>query len=160
MKQSIASCPFKIGDNVSSESMATGKYLGVDEFNGEEFHKVYDHSTRLTLYISLNEIGKLRALPSENIVRRYLKAFHDKRLIDSDLIEGSRYKYFKSKLERVNFKDTFEVLHDLHILFLNKKISTSERRIYKTLKAKVLGEISYILGVEHSDLEQQYLAAS
>jgi RNA polymerase-interacting CarD/CdnL/TRCF family regulator len=160
MQNATTHLPFNVGDNVSSESIATGKYLSTELFNGEEFHKVYDHSTRLTLYVSLEDTSKLRALPSKNIVKRYLKFFNDKRLIDSDLIEGSRYKYFKSKLERVNFKDTFEVLHDLHVLLLTKKISTSERRIYKTLKSKVFGEISYILGIDHSDLEAQYLSAS
>ncbi len=143
----------KQGDNVASVDIATGKYIGKEKLNKKEFHKIYDSNSNMTVFIPVGEEGKLRKLPSKYTVINSLKIFSKFDLIDSQQIEGSRYKYFKAKVEKVNFKGMLEVYHDLSLLNIQKSISTTERKLWLRLKDKLLNEITHVLKQEKEQVE-------
>lgn len=118
---------FHFGDNIAGESITTGQYLGRVEMYEKEFHKVFDSSKKLVVFIPVGNESKMRKLPGVKLAKRYLKILQDNDLIDTQEIEGSRYKYYKQKLEVSSFKSSIEVLHDLYILNKNKKSSVSEK---------------------------------
>ncbi len=141
------------GDNISSIDTAAGKYLGKEVFKDKEFHKIFDTQQKLTVFIPVGEENKLRKLPSKSTVLKSLKIFEQYNLIDSQQTEGSRYKYFKAKMEKMTFKGILEIYHDLSYLRREKKITTTERKLRLRLKDKLISEISQILGRSDEQVE-------
>jgi RNA polymerase-interacting CarD/CdnL/TRCF family regulator len=146
---------FEVGDNISGQSITTGKYLGLEVMYGKDFHRIYDNTKKMTVFVPIGEEGKLRKLPTKDTVISSLKSFTKDVLIESDQIDGSRYKFFKDKLQLVNFKKSIEVLHDLTLLKKNKEITVSERKLLTSLKDKLLIEISFIMGIDMAMAEEK-----
>ena len=147
----------KFGDNVSGENISAGKYLGKGEIDAKEFHKIYDSQKKITLYIPLGKENEFRKLPTEKIVLENIKMFELNNFIDSQEIDGSRYKYYKEKLTRVSFKGTLEVLHDLKVLHQRKMLSLTEKNLLQILKEKMVTEISFVLNCEPGKAENMLL---
>lgn len=141
------------GDNVSSVDIAAGTYMGKESFQGKNFYKIFDTNRKLTVFIPLGDESKLRKLPSKSTVLKNLKMFEHYELIDSQEVEGSRYKYFKTKMEKMTFKGVLEVYHDLSYLVKEKSISTTERKLWLKLKDKLIHEISHILENSEDQVE-------
>lgn len=145
------------GDKVSGESISAGKYLGKDEIDSHEFHKIYDSRKKITLYVPLGKEGFLRKLPTANSILKDIKMFKFNNFVDYQEIDGSRYKYFKAKLAQVNFKAMLEVFHDLKVLHQRKRLSPTERKLLYTLKEKLVTEISIVLNCEQENIENMLI---
>lgn len=144
---------FQDGDIVSGRGIRVGRLVGEDILDGATYLKVYDLSKNAVYYVPLDRTDDLRKLPSKKEVQKHLKMFSSLKLIDEGELEGSRYKFFKSKLDLVDFRKTIEVLHDLSVLKLNKEINSSERKLFNDLKEKMIEEMAYILECEQDVLE-------
>lgn len=144
---------FQDGDIVSGRGIRVGRLVGEKILDGSTYLKVYDLSNSAIYYVPLDRTDDLRKLPSKKEVEKFLKIFDDLELIDEGVIDDSRYKYFKSKLDLVNFQKTLEVLHDLSVLKHKKEINSSERKLFNDLKEKMIDEMAYILECETEKLE-------
>jgi RNA polymerase-interacting CarD/CdnL/TRCF family regulator len=141
------------GDYVSSTEVAAGEYVGKDNILGNDYHKVYDAKTKLTLFIPVEDEYKIKKLPRKSTVKNYLKIFNQYQLLDCKDLNGSRYKYFKSKSECNNLKACLEVFHDLVVLQLKKLISPSERKLKSRIKERLVDELALILQEEADFVE-------
>lgn len=144
---------FKEGDVISGRGIDLARYVGHEVINEDKYIKVLEFGKSATHYIPMNKADDLRKLPSKADVKKLLKMFDKESLIDDGEIEGSRYKYFKEKLEQVDFKKTLEVLHDLSALRVAKEINSSERKLLNVIREKILTEIAFILECSSEDLE-------
>lgn len=149
---------FENGDYVAGAGITTGRYLGVDKMYGVEFHKVFDKAKNLTVFIPYKECEKLRRLPSRKMMQKALKIFKEDDLISDSEFIGSRYRFYKDKMEKASFRTTLEVVHDLKILITNKKATVAERRMFNHLKEKVMIEISNVLGLDEESVEATYFS--
>ena len=89
-----------IGDYISGKSISIGKYLGENTINDITFHKIFDTSKNLVIYVPVGNESELRKLPSKGTVEKYLNMFKDQEVIDCQEIDGSRYKYLKEKVSQ------------------------------------------------------------
>ena len=145
------------GDNITGVDITTGVYLGKVEIYEKVCHKIFDNVKQMTIFLPLNSEKKLRKLPSKELVLENMVIFKNKKLVDAQEIEGSRYKYFKEKLSKTSFKSSIEVLHDLNVLVHLKDISVAERKLFVQLKEKMLHEIAFVLEISFKELDQKYL---
>lgn len=137
---------FKSGDLVSRKDFQYGEVCGIEAISDCDFLKIKDLTKKATYFIPLDDAKSLRRLPSKVEALKRLKIFQLKELIDIGEIEGSRYKFFKAKLEIVNFEKSLEVLHDMAALKLDGLLNSSEKKLYSGLKEKIGLELSYVLG--------------
>jgi RNA polymerase-interacting CarD/CdnL/TRCF family regulator len=135
-----------IGDIVSGKDIQYGRYSGVETISKKEFFKVEDLTKKVTHFIAIDELKTLRKLPTKKEIAEKVKIFKDKASIDIGEIEGSRYKYFKAKLEIVDFEKSLEVLHDMASLKIDGELNSSEKKLYSVLKEKMSIEVSFVLG--------------
>jgi RNA polymerase-interacting CarD/CdnL/TRCF family regulator len=145
------------GDHVTSDNISIGKYEGKTFMYDKEFHKVFDNSKSMTVFIPIDNEGGLRKLPSPPTVEKYLKLFDREDLIEIGEVEGSRYKFFRDKLKSSSFKTSVEVLHDLAVLHKDKKSTASEKKLYSELREKMVQEMSFILGKDSVVIEERIL---
>ena len=148
----MADLNFSDGDIVSSNTISVGKFVGNERMelagSTSDFLKIYDFDKKMFHYIPENKQEQLRKLPKKITVKKYLDLFHSKEHIDVQEIEGSRYKYFKQKIDGASFKNLIEVLVDLSLLKVEGKLSVSEKKLMNALKEKIAFEASFILEVE------------
>lgn len=144
-----------VGDYISGKSISIGKYLGENTINDTKFHKIFDTSKNLVLYVPVGNESDLRKLPSKSTVDKYLNMFNDQDIIDSQEVDGSRYKYFKEKVSKSKFKHSIEVLHDLCVLKKNREISASERKLLNSLEEKLIPELSHISNLNSDEIENK-----
>ncbi|MAZ49736.1 MAG: hypothetical protein CME65_14335 [Halobacteriovoraceae bacterium] len=144
-----------IGDYISGKSISIGKYLGENTINDTLFHKIFDTSKNLVIYVPVGNESELRKLPSKVTVEKYLNMFKDQEVIDCQEIDGSRYKYLKDKVSRSKFKASIEVLHDLCVLKKKREISASERKLLNSLEEKLVPELSHISDLGQAEIESR-----
>lgn len=144
----------EVGTIVSGKGIQLGRFEGEMEMNGQTFYRVMDIKKKAMHFVASDNIEDLRTLPSENTVREGLKIFTNTTLIESGEVEGSRFKFFKNKLDDIDFENSLEVLHDLIVLHENKEISSSERKLLTSLKEKMIIEMKYILNCKPEDIEK------
>lgn len=144
---------FSENDIVSGMGIQIGRYQGTEEINSVAYHKIFDVNRKATCFIPNHNMCDIRRLPKKTTVEKNLTMFDTLDLIDSGEVEGSRYKYFKEKMEKTTFKGYLEVLHDLSSLKVSKEISSSERKLMNEIKEKMLVELCFILDTEAKDLE-------
>lgn len=145
------------GDYVTGKGIPVGEYLGIDELTqgtGGKFHKIYDLSKKATHYVPLNSEGNLRKLPTKTTIMKNLKIFESDKTIDIGEVDGSRYRYFNEKLDKMTFKAEMEVLHDLVCLKKDKSTSVSENKLLISLREKVVNEMSHILASKSDEVEK------
>lgn len=145
---------FKTGDILSGKGIQYGKLCGIESINNSDFFRIEDLTKKATYFIAIEERDFLRKLASEDEVNHTLKMFNTKEHIDVGEVEGSRYKYFKTKLESVSFKNSMEVLHDMASLKLEGLLNTSEKKLYQSLKEKLSLEITYILNKNLDEVQE------
>jgi RNA polymerase-interacting CarD/CdnL/TRCF family regulator len=143
----------KEGDNISTIDVAAGRYLGKEMLQTKEFHKILDSSKNLTIFIPVGNESQLRKLPSKSSVLKNIEIFENYNIIDCQEIEGSRYRYFKSKVEEMSFKAILEVYHDLSYLSKEDSISAVEKKLWLRLKDQIIHEISHILDSNQEQVE-------
>jgi len=142
------------GDYVTGKGIPVGEYLGVNELTeGAMFHKIYDVSKKATHYVPIESEGSLRKLPSKSTIMKNLKIFEKDQTIDIGEVDGSRYRYFNEKLDKMTFKAEIEVLHDLVVLKKDKSTSVSENKLLISLREKVVNEMSHILSSNSKEVE-------
>ncbi len=142
------------GDYVTGKGIPVGEYLGVNELTeGAMFHKIYDVSKKATHYVPIESEGSLRKLPSKSTIMKNLKIFEKDKTIDIGEVDGSRYRYFNEKLDKMTFKAEIEVLHDLVVLKKDKSTSVSENKLLISLREKVVNEMSHILASNSKEVE-------
>lgn len=137
---------FSVGDVLSGKGIQYGKYCGTETITNSDFFKIEDLTKNATHYVPVDCVEALRKLPSKQEVMNKLKMFDESKLIDVDEVEGSRYKFFKAKLEQISFEKNLEVMHDMCSLMSDGLLNSSEKKLYSQLKEKIGLEISYILG--------------
>lgn len=144
------------GDKIFADQIVVGDYLGKVELYEKEFHKVYDGPKKLNVYIPVEDVDKLKKIPGKETVKKELNSLlNNDDFIDVDELEGSRYKYFKAKLENCTFKKGVEVFHDLSLLLKRKEISSTERKLHTGLKEKLVDQISYVLKMDKEELTEK-----
>lgn len=146
----------KKGDFVSGNGISIGEYLGLDELsvNGaERFLKVKDSHKQAIHYLPLASESNFRKLPTKPTIMKNLTLLKENDLIDSGEIEGSRYNYFKAKLEKTSFKADIEVYHDLLVLKRDKEATLGEKKLLNSLKEKLVYELGHILGKDNKETE-------
>jgi RNA polymerase-interacting CarD/CdnL/TRCF family regulator len=142
------------GDKVSTLNLAIGEYCGKEKIKDSIFLKIQDLSSKLTVYIPTAEIDKIHRLPRKETIHKVLKVMKvDNFLHNSDKVD-SRYKFYKDKMESASFKNSVEIFHDLSLLQAEKKISTSEKKLWVNLKAKLIEEIKHVLNIEEVAAEK------
>lgn len=144
------------GDYVTGKGIPVGEYRGIGELTegtGGRFHMIYDFSMKATHYVPLDSEGTLRKLPSKTTIMKNLKIFENLKTVDIGEIDGSRYRYFNEKLEKLTFKSEMEVLHDLVVLKKDKATSVSENKLLISLREKVVNEMSHILASNPKEVE-------
>lgn len=144
------------GDYVTGKGIPVGEYLGVDELSqgtGGKFHKIYDVSKKATHYVPVESEGTLRKLPTKSTIMKNLKIFEKLETVDIGEVDGSRYRYFNEKLDKMTFKAEIEVLHDLVVLKKDKSTSVSENKLLISLREKVVNEMSHILSSDSKSVE-------
>lgn len=142
------------GDYVTGKGIPVGEYLGINELTeGNMFHKIYDVSKKATHYVPIESEGSLRKLPSKSTIMKNLKIFEKDKTIDIGEVDGSRYRYFNEKLDKMTFKAEIEVLHDLVVLKKDKSTSVSENKLLINLREKVVNEMSHILSSDSKEVE-------
>jgi hypothetical protein len=89
-----------IGDYISGKSISIGKYLGENIINDITFHKIFDTSKNLVIYVPVGNESELRKLPSKGTVEKYLNMFKDQEVIDrlkkKDLIKKENLEIKKA----------------------------------------------------------------
>jgi len=139
----------KIGDLVSGNQISTGRYLGEEKVQCEGqnsiFFKVYDSSQKIVHYLPEEQFKNIRKLPTKETVKRNMEILTQDSLIEVKEEEGSRYIFFTNKLKKGTFKGLIEVYHDLSLLKKENQISASERRLWKSIKDKIVKEVSYVM---------------
>ncbi|MEE2671727.1 MAG: hypothetical protein VYA54_08450 [Bdellovibrionota bacterium] len=144
-----------VGDFISGKSISIGKYLGENTINDTKFHKIFDTSKNLVIYVPVGNESDLRKLPSKTTVEKYLNMFNDQEVIDCQEIDGSRYKYLKDKVSQSQFKSSIEVLHDLCVLKKKREISASERKLLNSLEEKLVPELTHISSMKQEEIEDR-----
>jgi RNA polymerase-interacting CarD/CdnL/TRCF family regulator len=145
------------GDYLTGPKISAGIFTGIDrmEVNKQQicFYKIFDIAKKITHYIPKDKLRNIKKLPSKETYYQYLKMMKDPRHIDIQELDGSRYLFFKHKLDTGSVKSTFEAVHDLKVLELQKKITIAERKLLNTAKGKLVNEISFVLELSPKEAE-------
>ena len=145
------------GDLLAGAQFSAGRYVEKVKLKGTDFFKIEDVNNRAIHYVSVNDLEKMRKLPSIKTVKDYLKILSSTKLIDVESSGLTRYQHLKNKAKSASFKKLVECLHDLHLLRETKKASTSEVKLYNSTKKKLFEEVSIVLDTPQEELEAVYL---
>lgn len=143
-----------LGDVITGKGIQYGRVCGVESISNSTFYKVEDLTQKAIHYIPEVDTCSFRKLSSKEKISEKMKMFKKNSLIDVNEIDGSRYKYFKAKLDNHEFEKSLEVLHDMELLNMDKNLNSSEKKLYSTLKEKMGLEISFVLD---KAIEEVYL---
>lgn len=146
----------KIGDFVSGNGISIGEFLGIQELGiqgADHFMKIKDSHKQAIHYLPVSTEANFRKLPSKSTITRNLNVLKEVKPIDIGEIEGSRYNYFKAKLEKNEFKSEIEVFHDLQVLKRDKEATLGEKKLLNGLKEKLVYELGHILAKDSKEVE-------
>jgi RNA polymerase-interacting CarD/CdnL/TRCF family regulator len=145
------------GDYLTGPQISAGKFTGVDKMLIENqqicFYKIFDIAKKITHYIPEEKLKSLRKLPSKKTYQKYLEMMENKKFIDVQELDGTRYLFFKHKINTGTAKNTFEVAHDLMMLELQKDITITERKLLNSIRSKLIHEISFVFEIAPKEAE-------
>jgi RNA polymerase-interacting CarD/CdnL/TRCF family regulator len=145
------------GDYLTSPQIAAGIFTGIDKIEVEDqlipFYKIFDIAKKITHYIPEENLKYLQKLPSKKTYNQYLKIMEDLEYIDVQKLDGTRYQFFKHKINTGSIKSTFEAVHDLMLLEFKKEITVTERKLLNPNRNKLIDEISFVFEVQPKEAE-------
>lgn len=151
---------FKVGDLAVYPAHGVGKIESIEGKtiggNKQEFYimRILENEMKIMIPLQNAEAVGLRQLIASHDIPRVYEILRTKEISVNGGTWNRRYREYMEKIKTGSIYELAEVLRDLTVLKIDKELSFGERKMLDTARTLLLKELSIVLSVGESQLEE------